>query len=250
MEFDNKYLIAQLCDSKKLEDFKVLLDFYRFLSNIFYKTKDYNLYQIKLQWLLDTLFADKENGAAEVDKFKILMHKYGFDSAKIIKMIESKTADMDNFPFKSIEDSLKYIDNTDGIFWQLYAEMLFGKLRDNEGQSISNMAKSFGIMEMLKFAEFKKSRGVYVLLFSAEDLKDVAAAEGKNIKYLVSIAKGYIKESSKNKGRLRKLLLLNYFSADFFSCLESARFNIDNPAINNVRKLTYLKIVLALIFRM
>ncbi|MDR2008666.1 MAG: hypothetical protein LBQ34_06825, partial [Alphaproteobacteria bacterium] len=244
MEFDNKYLIAQLCDNKTLDDFKVLLDFYRYLSNLLYKTKDYNLYQIKLQWLLDTLFTDGDNGAVEVDKFKILTQKYALSKADIIKMIEAKTIDMDNFPFSGVDSLLNYIESTDGVFWNLYGRILFGdSLLEDEKAKITNMAKAFGIMESLRFAEFKKSRGVYVLLFSSADANRAVEAEKENVKNLLSLAKGFIKESSKKGGRLRRLLLLNYISADFFKNLEKVDFKIDNPSVNNISKLTYFKII-------
>ncbi|MDR0484618.1 MAG: hypothetical protein LBH40_05015 [Alphaproteobacteria bacterium] len=249
-EFDNKYLIAYLCHSKSVEDFKVLLDFYRFLSNLFYKTKDYNLYQIKLQWLLEELFIPKDSGIFEVDKFKILMQKYLFTKENIIKMIEAKAIDMDNFPFSSQEDLLKYIENTDLIFWNLYAEIVFGKqLSLQQIELINNMAKAFGIVELIKFAEFKKKRGVYVLLYSKDDMGEVLKIEKQNIQNLSKIAEQYIAKSSKNKGKLRKLLLLNYFSKDFLKNLSANNFQINNIDTHKTAKATYLKIILSLIFR-
>ncbi len=248
--FDNKYLIAYLCDSKKIKDFMVLLNFYRFLCNLIYKTKDYKLYQIKLKWLIDQIPSSIKSNVEEVDAFKILIEKYSLDKNKILSMIEAKAIDMDNFPFFSQNDLLCYIEKTDVMFWNFYAQMLYDdSLTKTEIDSISNMARAFGILETIRFSNFKKSKSVYVLLYSKNDMKKIEKQEKENIKALLDLSDNYIKESFKNKRKIKKLLLLNYFSKNFIKNLKKVDYKVNDNSISDVSKITYLKIILVLIFR-
>jgi hypothetical protein len=250
LNFDNKYLIAYLCNSKKTDEFMVLLEFYRFLCNFFYKTKDYKLYQIKLKWLMEEINSITKSNVAEVDSFKLLIKKYNINKDSILCMIEAKTVDMDNFPFSSQADIINYIKNTDVVFWNFYSQILYGEsLSQFELENIKNMGLAFGILEFIRFAHFKKSKSVYMLLYSSEDTKN-AIAEQENIKELVKVAIDCIKKSSKHKGKTKKLLLLNYLTSNFIKNLENVRYKIDDNSISNVSKNTYLKIILSLIFRL
>lgn len=248
--FDNKYLIAYLCYPKKVEDFMVLLEFYRFLSNLFYKTKDYKLYQIKLKWLMEEVSSNTLSNVVEVDNLKKLIATYNIDKDIILSMVEAKAIDMDNFPFSSQNDLLKYIENTDVVFWTIYAKILYGNsLKKAEIENIKNMAIAFGVLELIRFANFKKSKSVYALLYSSEDTKN-QMAEKENIKSLLNIAKDKIKKSSKNKGKLKRLLFFNYLTKNFIKNLEKVDYKIDDNSISDVSKITYLKIIFSLIFRL
>ena len=88
-----------------------------------------------------------------------------------------------------------------------------------------------------------------MLLYSLDDTKN-PNAEQDNIKDLLKIAKECIKKSSKHKGKVKKLLLLNYLTFNFIKNLEKVSYKIDDNSISNVSKNTYLKIILSLIFRL
>ncbi len=245
MIFDDKYLIAYLCSSKKINDFMILLTFYRYLNNLVYKTKDVAIYQIKLQWLIDCIINNKQTGSKEIDDLFILTKKYVFLQKVIISLIETKNIDFDNFPFKSESALVDYIRDTDGMFWTIYARILDDNLEDRAIATINYAATAFGIVEFIKYTMFKKSKGIYPLIYGGDISGDIKIIEEQNIKSLLHLASTFINISKRTNliGKAKRILYLNYASEYFIKQLIISSYDLSDKHVWNLPKSFYFKLI-------
>jgi len=236
INFDEKYICAYLCNKSLINDFNILLNFYNEVARVSLKTKDIHFMQIRLQWFIDAvadLYKNKKSGFPLVDNLLDIIKKYDLEQNSLIKIIESRNIDKDYVPFKSIEEYIKYCQNTGGIFWRLIMQVYGGNKQEQEAAYLSGTA--FALLGNIRNISFNNKRMHYNLVFN----KNIVVKGGSlldkevqnNIKLLLLIVKDYISKAKaiKIRGKYKRLLLLNVFC-------EGYKHNI-KKSLNNIKAL-------------
>ena len=112
--FDERYLCAYLCNTKKINDFNILFNFYQEIAQASLKSKNNMAWQIKLQWFIDALLNDEKNLSPSITDLKSINIKYNFINNGLIDILVSKNIDLDEQPFKNKENLILYAENTGG----------------------------------------------------------------------------------------------------------------------------------------
>ena len=89
MLVNQRRFIANLISSKHVQDFITLENLHKKLFDLSFSTSNAQLYQIKLQWYLDSIMNEGLSGVPEIDNFKVIANKYNFLVADILKFIKS-----------------------------------------------------------------------------------------------------------------------------------------------------------------
>lgn len=180
---DYRYFIMNLVARNYKADSYALLNFYYFLLHTSYKSKDYKLYQLKLQWLIDSLKSDEIKIAPDIDAIKILTYQYQFNFDDLITMVNTKTIDLDNFPFNSLEHIYNYSKNTEGLLWRMFANMI--NIKDQDVLAIiQDYGSLLGIVYLINESFHLKRKSVYLMLFQNQTTVN-KHTEVLNMQYLI-----------------------------------------------------------------
>ena len=82
---DERTLCAYLCNKNNLEDFEILYDLYKNISYSALRSKNYEAYQLKLQWFISALQSDGDS--INISKVKHVCNKYNIDLYNILLLI-------------------------------------------------------------------------------------------------------------------------------------------------------------------
>ena len=253
MKNDYRLFIASLIKLTKLDDFKIIINFYNFINHTALFSKDFKLYQLKLQWAIDTIKATEYIGSLDIDEAKKLLYKQGISNEALAKIVQTKNLDLNNFPFKNIQDLLNYIENTEVIFWQLLISLTQENITETEKPLIRYVAQNFAIVNLILQLHINEKRNVYVMIFS-EDLttnkteQQLKHVQQHNIKTLITIVEHNLRlcKNHKKKSRvIKKLTLLNHISTYFMELIKQNQNYTQQET--KLPKRLYLKIIISLL---
>ncbi len=245
---DERFLIANLVNSKFSNDYEILIDFYNIVSEASLKANEYNAFQMKLQWFLDSLSSNNLTGHKELDLFKQLIPKYNLDINEFILMIEAKNIDLDSIRFNSQEELITYAKITGGM---LYENL--GKIAQisnkNSLQIINKIGELYAIVGIIRNSKFLQNKNIHSLIYSANSLEKSYEADLKdNIKNLIFYIKNQFSQLILTNQKTHLFSLLNIFTKNYIKSIERKGFLIHSANIFDIKNIVYIKLIFKFIF--
>jgi hypothetical protein len=247
---DERTLCAYLCNKNNLEDFEILYDLYKNISQSALRSKNYEAYQLKLQWFISALQSDGDS--TNISTIKNVCNKYNIDIYNILLLIEAKNIDMNPIPFISEDALITYAKNTGGLLWWILAQVLI-KNPEKYKDKIIATGTAFAILGIIRNANFNQQRNIYTLIYTAESVsKNINDIKQKNINSLIIKAKSFIKESRTKTSfnpKLNRFLSLNLFTEFYINKLAKQPYTNIKDNLEQKSKIFYLKYICSYLLR-